>query len=69
MYFLYQMRSVIEPYSSGLYVNILGDDIDTKYIEQGGAESCFNTGSGFRLKVSISNIILFLTSDEYIAMV
>ena len=49
MYFLYQMRSVIEPYSSGLYVNIRGDDIDTKYTEQGGAGSCFNTGWGFKL--------------------
>ena len=44
MYFLYEMRFMMKPYSTGLYVNILGDDIDTKYTEQGGAESCFNTG-------------------------
>ena len=29
MYFLYQMRFMMKPYSTGLYVNILGDD--TKY--------------------------------------
>ena len=33
MYFLYQMRFMIEPYSRGLYVNILGDDINTQNIQ------------------------------------
>ena len=33
MYFLYQMRFMIKPYSSGLYVNILGDDINTQNIQ------------------------------------
>ena len=40
MYFLYQMRFMIEPYSRGLYVNILGDDINTKHTIQAGVESC-----------------------------
>ena len=42
MYFLYKIRFMIEPYSCGLYVNILGDDINTKHTKQGGVESCIN---------------------------
>ena len=38
MYFLYQMRFMIEPRSTGLYVNILGDDINTKHTKQGVVE-------------------------------
>ena len=30
MYFLYKIRFMIEPYSCGLYVNILGDDTQYK---------------------------------------